>query len=80
MWHGVENFPIACDLLQVNIIIYSLLHPSTLAFIYLDKNIVHRQIFSQNVLNIIGDSKNTNSTIYMMYTPGHYKIYKRNKS
>ena len=78
--HGVETSAIACDLLQVGITIYSLPYPNTLAFIYLDEDIIHRQIFNKNISNIMEDYENKKPSIYMIYTPGHYKFHKRNNN
>ena len=79
-WHGVEIFAISCNLLQGNIIIYLLTNASTLVLMYLDGNLIHRQIFNQNVFDFMRDSKNKNQTIYMIYTSSNYEFHKLNEN
>ena len=43
-WHGVETFAIACDLFQVNIVIYLIPNSKALAFIYADGKVIQREI------------------------------------
>ena len=64
----------------MNIIIYSIPHPNTLAFIYSDGDIMHRKNFKQNVFNIMKDYKNKNQRNNMIHTIGQYEFYKQNNN
>ena len=52
--HGVETSEIECDSFQVNIVVYAIPNPKTLAFIYADRTNIHKEnvkkvIFSWNM-------------------------------
>ena len=78
-WHGIETTGIACDLFQVNIVIFSLPSPKTIFFIHYENNIIHKVIVETNVINIMDMYKNNKfPTIYLIHcNDSHYKFYSK---
>ena len=77
-WDCLETTGLVSSFFKINIIIYSLPNPRTMAFEYNEKEIFYIQIDGQNDLNVCKRFKkisNNSNTIHMIYTHNNHFKY-----
>ena len=78
-WNCIDTTGIVCDLFKINIVIYCLPNPKTLAFEFFTNEIKYTEIDKKNDLEIAQQFKNNiQNTIYMVYlNENHFLHFKK---